>query len=213
MLTELDNCILGVIWRDGPTSAYGVRAHFARSTTPTWSSSTGTVYPAIRRLRKAGYLKAASPTGPRKSELLSLTPKGREALRDWLRTVTPQLGASTADPVRTRVHFLTALAPDARAKAIEDYRVVTRAAIDELEAYAAQPPASEAEQSEWLGTLGALAELRARLQWLEVAEREISCSADQPSAVQPLPQAGGGVGTGLVRSNSTRKKRPGRRSS
>lgn len=177
MLTELDNCILGVIWRDGPTSAYGVRAHFARSTTPTWSSSTGTVYPSIRRLRDAGYLKAASPTGPRKSELLSLTPKGRQALGEWLKTVAAPLGASTADPIRTRVHFLAALAPEARAKVLEDYRAVTRAAIDELEADAAQTPRSAAERSEWLGTLGALAELRARLDWLEVAERELSREA------------------------------------
>lgn len=174
MLTELDNCILGVIWREGPMLAYGVRSHFAGSTTTTWSSSTGTVYPAIRRLRAAGFLDAASPTGPRKSELLSLTPKGHQALEQWLTKVTPDLGSSTADPVRTRVHFLAALNPAARTKALKEYRAVTRAAIDELEAYAAQPPTSAAEQSEWLGTLGALAELRARLEWLEVAERELS---------------------------------------
>lgn len=173
MLTELECCILGVIWREGPMSAYGVRAHFAASTTVSWSSSTGTVYPAIRRLRDAEYVDAASPTGPRKRELLSLTGKGREALEHWLTRVTDDLGASTADPIRTRVHFLAALDPQARRQVLAGYRAATRAAIDELERHAEQPATTAVERSEWLGTLGALAELRARLDWLHVAEREL----------------------------------------
>ena len=173
MLTELDNCILGVIWREGPMSAYGVRAHFARSSTTTWSSSTGTVYPAIRRLREAGLLDAASPSGPRKSELLSLTARGREALRRWLKDVTAGLGASTADPIRTRVHFLAALGAADRKQALTDYRAATCAAIDQLEKHASRPAVGPVERSERLGTLGALAELRARLDWLGVVEREL----------------------------------------
>lgn len=171
MLTELDHCILGVIWREGPMSAYGVRAHFAGSTTVTWSSSTGTVYPAIRRLRASGYLDAASPSGPRKSELLSLTNKGRKALEQWLTNVPPELGSSTADPIRTRVHFLAAIDHPTRKKVLADYRSTTRAAIEQLEESAAEPAETAVEQSERVGTLGALAELRARLDWLDVAER------------------------------------------
>jgi DNA-binding PadR family transcriptional regulator len=177
MLTELESCILGVIWREGPMSAYGVRAHFAGSATATWSSSTGTVYPAIRRLRGAGLLEAASPKGPRKSELLSLTDEGRAALERWLTDVSAELGASTADPIRTRVHFLTALSPQARMKALQDYRVATRAAIERLDASAAVPTTNPVDQSERLGTLGALAELKARLEWLEAVERELSSVA------------------------------------
>lgn len=173
MLTELDNCILGVIWRDGPMSAYGVRSHFAQSTTATWSSSTGTVYPAIRRLRAAGLLDAAPPTGPRKSELLNLTSKGRKSLQQWLKNVASALGSSTADPIRTRVHFLGALDRRTRQRVLADYRAATRAAIEELEDYAAGPAETVVERSERLGTLGALAELRARLEWLGIAEREL----------------------------------------
>ncbi len=174
MLTELDNCILGVIWREGPMSAYGVRAHFGRSTTTTWSSSTGTVYPAIRRLRAAGLLAAGPPSGPRKSELLSLTAKGRKALEQWLTRLTSDVGPSTADPIRTRVHFLAALEDEARTKAFGDYRAATRAAVEKLEASAAKKAKTAVEKSERLGTLGALAELRARLEWLDVAERELN---------------------------------------
>jgi DNA-binding PadR family transcriptional regulator len=174
MLTELDNCILGVVWREGPMSAYGVRAHFAGSNTVSWSSSTGTIYPAIRRLRGAGFLKAAAPEGPRRSELLSLTPKGRAALDDWVTNVSPELGSSTADPIRTRVHFLKVVDAKARKRAFADYRKATVAAIERMELALAKPAVSAVEKSERLGTLGALAEIRARLEWLDVAERELS---------------------------------------
>lgn len=174
MLTELDNCILAVIWRGGPMSAYGVRSHFSGSATTTWSSSTGTVYPAIRRLRAAGLLKAEAPAGPRKSELLSLTPAGRDALDDWLTKLPPELGTATADPIRTRVHFLTAIHPSARKQAFDDYRSATLAAMARLEAAMARPLETPVDRSEQLGRLGALAELKARLEFLDLAERELS---------------------------------------
>jgi DNA-binding PadR family transcriptional regulator len=180
MLTELDNCILAVIWRGGPMSAYGVRAHFGGSVTATWSSSTGTVYPAIRRLRETGLLEAGPPTGPRKSELLTLTSKGREALDEWLTDVRPELGLSTADPIRTRVHFLAALEPAERRKVLGEYRRVTCAAVERLQAALARPLEDAVDRSEQLGRLGALAELKARLEFLDMAERELSgpqCSA------------------------------------
>ena len=173
MLTELESCILGVIWREGPMAAYGVRAHFAGSTTVTWSSSTGTVYPAIRRLREAGLLDAESPSGPRKSERLSLTPNGRTAVEAWLTKVAPDVGAATADPIRTRVHFLNLLDPRTRRRLLAEYRAMTRQAIDKLDAQAARPATGAVEKSERLGTMGALAELRARLEWLAWVEEEL----------------------------------------
>lgn len=173
MLTELESCILGVIWRGGPMSAYGVRAHFAGSNTVTWSSSTGTVYPAIKRLRQSGYLKAGAPSGPRKSETLTLTPKGREALDQWLTQLRPDLASSTADPIRTRVHFLAALGRAERRRVLADYEAATAAAIASLEAKLDDGAGDRVAQSERLGTLGALAELRARLEWLRSLAPEL----------------------------------------
>jgi DNA-binding PadR family transcriptional regulator len=154
-------------------SAYGVRAHFAGSRTVSWSSSTGTVYPAIRRLRQAGYLEAAAPAGPRKSELLSLTRKGRTALDSWLTQLQPDLGSSTADPIRTRVHFLSALDAPARREALASYRAATRAAIAAVEKALAVRSADPVQRSERLGSLGALAQLKARLEFLDMAEAEL----------------------------------------
>jgi DNA-binding PadR family transcriptional regulator len=173
MLSELESCILGVVWRGGPMSAYDVRSHFARSTTVTWSSSTGTVYPAIRRLRGAELLDAAPPQGPRRSELLSLTSRGREALEHWLTNVTSDLGASTADPIRTRVHFLAALPQDKQKAVLERYMEATGKALERHEAKLQQLGDTPGEGAERLGTLGAMSELRARLHWLETVGPEL----------------------------------------
>lgn len=183
MLTELDNCILGVIWREGPMSAYGVRSHFAASTTVSWSSSTGTIYPAIRRLIAAGLLEAGERSGPRRTQLLTVTDTGIEALRRWLLTVTAELGSTTADPIRTRVHFLAALGPEKRREVLAGYRAASEAALRELEVFADQPATTPVEKAEHLGTLGALMELRARLSWLQLVERELdSLPSPQSSA-------------------------------
>lgn len=178
MLTEFENCILGVIWRGGPMSAYGVRSHLGGSSTVSWSSSTGSVYPAIRRLRQAGYLKAGTPTGPRRSETLALTPRGRKALDKWLTEVRPGLASSTADPIRTRVHFLAALAGGERRRVMAEYEAATAAAIAMLENKVENASGNAVDQSERLGTLGSLAELRARLDWL----RSIGEDVDRLSA-------------------------------
>lgn len=174
MLTELDNCILGVIWREGPMSAYDIRSHFAASTTVAWSSSTGTIYPATKRLLAAKLIEAGPRSGPRGRQLLALTVEGNQALHQWLENVGPELGSSTADPLRTRVHFLGALASLQRKRALDDYREVTCEQIQVLELALDKPARTPVERSERLGTLGALMELKARLAWLEAIEAEVA---------------------------------------
>jgi hypothetical protein len=105
---------------------------------------------------------------------LRVTAKGRAALEQWLVKIPPDLGSSTADPIRTRVHFLKAVDTLARKRALDDYRAATLLAIAGAEAELKDKPESEVDRSERLGTLGALAELRARLAWLDEAERELS---------------------------------------
>jgi DNA-binding PadR family transcriptional regulator len=170
MLTELDYCILGIVWRGEPMTAYAVRTHLAQSTTATWSSSTGTVYPSIRRLREKGLIAAKSQPGPRNREPLGVTAAGKAAMKMWLVQSDVQIARATADPVRTRVHFLSALPPARRLETLRHYQGITGAAITELEAKLAIQARAEADQLEYLGTKGALAELRARLEWLKEVE-------------------------------------------
>lgn len=172
-MNELECCILGVIWRNGPISAYGVRAEFARSRTAEWSSSTGTVYPAIRRLRDAGLVRAEARRGPRNSELLRVTPAGASLLRRWLGSID-DWGGPNADPLRTRIHFLTALPAAERRPMVLRYHEATRQALDavrEEEACARQ--AKDATRAEYLGTVGCRYQLEARLAWLEWVGKEL----------------------------------------
>jgi DNA-binding PadR family transcriptional regulator len=174
MLTELDYCILGIVWRAQPMTAYAVRTHLAQSTTTTWSSSTGTVYPSIRRLREKGLVAPQALPGPRNREPLGLTPAGVAALEMWLMQSGSQIGRATADPVRTRVHFLSVLAPDRRIEALRQYQDITRSAITELEGKLAGSAPSDTDRLEKLGTVGALMELRARMEWLAQVEQALA---------------------------------------
>lgn len=177
MLTELDHCILGVISREGPMSAYDVRTHFARSTTVAWSSSTGTVYPAIRRLRRADLVTATEPLGPRRAALLSITNDGLSAVRNWLRKPSPELGSPTADPVRGRLQFLALLSDEQQQKAIADYRVATERSLADLKSMIDRLARDRSDPFEQLGARGALMQLEARLSWLEIAAKHVASRA------------------------------------
>lgn len=166
-MNELEGCILGVIWRDGPISAYGVRADFARSRTAEWSSSTGTVYPAIRRLREAGHVDATSPQGPRNTELLTVTAAGLDLLQRWLGAVD-DWGGANADPLRTRLHFLLALPKAQRRRTLLRYKEVTRQALDRArEDEERSRKAKDRTRAEYIGNVGCRYQLEARLAWLE----------------------------------------------
>lgn len=165
-LTELDNCVLGVVWREGPLSTYGVRSHFAESTTVGWSSSSGSIYPSIRRLIAAGLVKAGEASDRRGTQELRITAAGVAQLGEWVSSLRPSLASAMPDPLRTRAQFLTCLEPDRRQRFLADSRLHTQAALAELQACADRPALTEAERLERIGDIGAILELRARLQWL-----------------------------------------------
>jgi PadR family transcriptional regulator len=48
-LTELESCVLGVVWQRGPCTAYTVRREH-------WSSSAGSIYPVLARLESLGLI-------------------------------------------------------------------------------------------------------------------------------------------------------------
>lgn len=165
-LTELDYCVLGVIWRDGPMSSYAVRKVFHDSTTAAWSSSSGSIYPSIRRLIEAGLVTGGAPQDRRKTRVVNITGAGYDRLQDWLRDVRPDLGTATPDPIRTRVQFLTALRTEERDAFVAAARRVSEAAVRELEAHAVESAANSNNSLDVLCTVGAMREVQARLSWL-----------------------------------------------
>jgi DNA-binding PadR family transcriptional regulator len=172
-MTELDYTILAIIARDGPLSAYDVRKVFAQSLTSTWSSSTGSIYPSIRRLEKARFVASSAPKGARARKTIRVTDAGRVAIENWLNAITPEMAGPTAHPVRTRMYFLGILSPAKRSAIIRKAIVSTQSAATAAEQRRdARSDASRAELVQLLASEGVLYELGGRLRWLEWLEGE-----------------------------------------
>ena len=186
-MTELDHCVLAVVWRDGPLSAYEVRRSFAASSTVSWSSSTGSIYPAIRRLVEAQLVDAGPAQGARKARRLEVTAAGKASVRDWLLRKRDDLGLPTADPIRTRVQFLCMLPATERAEALSGYREQTvQALAAESDALRVLARNGESEM-DLLAGFATLAELKARLDWLKLTESVLIGGEPIPE----LPTIGG----------------------
>jgi DNA-binding PadR family transcriptional regulator len=171
VITELDHTILAIVGRDGPMSAYDVRKVFAGSLTPSWSASTGSVYPSIRRLVQAGLILSSQPAGGRNRTTLTLSPLGSARVRDWLMGITVEVAAATPDPVRTRLYFLSLLGPAARTVMLEQAEASTRGAL--LEAERRRAERSEDDVSRLISE-GVISELQARLTWLGRVRRALT---------------------------------------
>ncbi|CAA9261004.1 MAG: hypothetical protein AVDCRST_MAG42-2956 [uncultured Chthoniobacterales bacterium] len=165
-LTELENAVLGLVWRREPCSAYIVKREFATSASVSWSASAGSIYPLVKKLSAAGLLSLRQqPWGSGEKTLLSLTDAGRDALRSWVATVPDKIGQPAPDPIRTRAFFLDVLLEEDRLRFLNEAEKVTQSAIQELRSAMAVLPDAESK-FELLATSGAVFQLRARLRWI-----------------------------------------------
>lgn len=79
--TTLGFAILGLL-DEKPRTGYAVRRVFETTPMAHYSSSPGSIYPALRRLREEGLVRVKE--GVRTGQIQSLTRAGRTALRRWL---------------------------------------------------------------------------------------------------------------------------------
>jgi DNA-binding PadR family transcriptional regulator len=164
-LTDVEGCALGVVWQRGPCTAYEVRREFAISSTPRWSASAGSIYPAVQRLLAKKLVRAeASDWGPREKTRFRVTPAGTAHLRQWIGPPFARALCGPAfDPLRTRSCFLGAMPRAARIKWAREATRETRAALAELRRVHAVPQVDVFEAS---SLRGSILELEARLVWL-----------------------------------------------
>jgi DNA-binding PadR family transcriptional regulator len=84
--STLEYALIGLI-RPRPQSGYDLRKTFITTGMRHYSDSPGSIYPALRRVEKRGWIQAV-PRGedgdPRKRQLFALTPNGQDALITWL---------------------------------------------------------------------------------------------------------------------------------
>jgi len=166
-LTELEQCVLGVIWRDGPVTAYEVANLFATSLSSFWSGSAGAIYPVVQRLRRRGLVRGATRAwnGTRKT-VLTASDKGVDVLRNWLTPPLPIAAAGpTYDSIRTRMFFMNVLPLALRQQFVDDAERITREQLV-LARKAHEAQKALGNDSEALGVLGVMLEIKARLTWL-----------------------------------------------
>lgn len=83
-LTPTARVILGML-KLGLGTGYEIKQVIDFSTRFFWTASYGQIYPELKRLRRAGLVRAESdPRGKVKRTVYSLTPKGEQAFREWL---------------------------------------------------------------------------------------------------------------------------------
>jgi DNA-binding PadR family transcriptional regulator len=165
-LSELEACVLALIWADGPATPYAVRQVFLKSPTPQWSGSAGSIYPLIERLERRMLIRSVPhSTGERQARLFSVAPAGRRALKRWLDPDIPaRVAGLPPDPLRTRIRFLGAVPTGAQ----REFLAAARRAVDEhlriqLRDYKSRRKKGGFEY--WMAR-GALMAMRARRAWL-----------------------------------------------
>ena len=84
-ITSLGYALLGLIHLQ-PQSGYGLRKVFENTPMAHYSSSPGAIYPALKRLETKGLIRGEVADGEtmRPKRIYSSTPRGVEALREWI---------------------------------------------------------------------------------------------------------------------------------
>lgn len=130
----LDMAILGLL-REGPMHGYEVRQRLLGI--GLWRISFGSVYPALRRLHRAGYLTARSGPGRRKE--YRITDAGNSHFRRIMEDEASEVDNSTAFGVR--LAFFGHLRPAKRIAFLERRKAVLEQRIAAARRSLASPPA------------------------------------------------------------------------
>ena len=112
--------ILGFLTR-GPLSGYDLKQQIETSTGNFWQESYGQIYPILKKLTADGLVKKArASSGERKRFEYTITPKGRRALRNWLKE--PAEPSPVRDELLLKVFFGAQVGDEAIRDQLEDCR-------------------------------------------------------------------------------------------
>src|SRR4051794_40585240 len=103
-LTPTSYVVLGLLKAAGRATPYDLKRLHAAGLGNFWSLNHAQLYAEPDRLAGAGYLTVERERGGRRRKLYELTPAGREALEEWLRTPTAEF-TDLRDPGLLRLFF------------------------------------------------------------------------------------------------------------
>lgn len=164
---SLPHVLLGLL-SHRPSTGYDLARDLERDVAPLWRSEYSQIYPALARLRRAGFvlLRVLGPRrGPRRN-LYRITAAGRRELRRWL--LEPPPPPSSKDEGLARIAFSDVLAgPDRRAILARYERTIS----DEIRRLRESPPLSGSLRE---GRIGAIERLEATRRWVRALGPESS---------------------------------------
>lgn len=170
-LTELESLILSAVWKHQPTTAYQVRHAFSQSPSPDVPLSQGSIYPAVERLKKRGYIKGVASGDARQTEHLTCTEEGEGAIKAWLFDMPRRL---PADPLRPRILALPILSESERVQWIRTAQAAvleTIAAVEEFSQVYSTPLYEIMHDN-------ARSLLLAKVRWLERVEARLESAVE-----------------------------------
>ena len=159
----------------GERSGYDIKKDFERRLSHFWAESAGQIYPALKRLREEGLVRARSGTGSgrRRRTLYSLTPKGRRVLDEWL--ALPPQREVVRNEILLKLYFGPELGVERALEHLQRFEGAQRGFLTHMEAFEDEivAVAESAEQELfWKITLGSgLHVTRARIAWCEESRR------------------------------------------
>lgn len=139
-LTDFEQVLLGLIAQE-PSAGYDLKQQFAMTPLGVYQPSSGALYPALRRLEKAGLLRA-EPDGngrARRRFVYHITDPGQAAHAAWVRQQVDPATVGTDLPLHLmRFVMMEGLLPREEVlRFLADLRDALAAFLDELETYAA----------------------------------------------------------------------------
>jgi DNA-binding PadR family transcriptional regulator len=164
-LSTIELMLLGLANENGPCSTYMLMKMMSLSGSTFYKSRAGTAYSVTKRLVSAGYFAQVPQDSG--DPHISVTPKGIEALREWLTPpIAPEEIAHSADLIRLRFYFISVIDADARLAFIDDSLEGLRQRLGFVEERM-RLNAGDGHYFATLAGLSSLMETKARIEWLE----------------------------------------------
>jgi DNA-binding PadR family transcriptional regulator len=183
-LNNMEWTILGLL-ADGHTTGYDVLKLFRDSPAVPFRSSSGSVYPALKRVVGAGLAAVSGEEVGmgRRTITYEITPEGRSHLEQWLASpITATVPEATTDTV-LRILFAHHGPPGLVTNVVRQYRGLVLAELEQVEAVSAACEGCLPAAHRYCLSNGRLS-LRAQLDW---ADQILAAAADPttPGGVQP----------------------------
>jgi DNA-binding PadR family transcriptional regulator len=134
-VTQLDYAILGLL-KEVDRSGYEIRRIFELTAIGNYSSSPGSIYPALKRLLKTELLEVRSTTGSNKKKY-RITRQGLSILKGWMmQPISLEDIKKRNKELLLRAAFMDGLVSHERILAfLESFHALTKEYVEELEQY------------------------------------------------------------------------------